>query len=377
MTSRQFCFVALGVICLAWLAYPVQAAPPGVAEIESVVAPMMEKHKVPGVSIAVVNHYQLDWSAGFGRRAVAIEEPVDPHTLFQAASISKPVTALAVLKLAQDGKLGLDDDVNQKLASWHVPASALLEGRPITLRKLLSHTAGLSVHGFPGYEPGKPLPTIVQVLAGEKPANTQAVVVQFKPGYMYRYSGGGYSVMQLLLTEATHQPFPTFMREQVLDPLGMNESTFDLPLPKEKTAHAAYGYLANGDLVAGNYHLYPEMAAAGLWTTPTDLCQVVIDVAKSAAKGDGKLLSQATAKEMLTVQKGSYALGLVVQGEGDERSFSHGGGNEGFRCLLVGYPATGRGMVIMTNSNSGGAIFGKTLEAIAKAYGWPTPVLRE
>src|SRR5690242_14923074 len=148
MTARQFWFVALGAMCLAWVEYPVQAAPPGVAEIESVVAPLMKKHKVPGLSIAVVNNYQLDWSAGFGRRAAEIEEPVDPHTLFQAASISKPVTALAALKLVQDGKLNLDDDVNQKLVSWHVPASALVDGRPITLRKLLSHTAGLSVHGF-------------------------------------------------------------------------------------------------------------------------------------------------------------------------------------------------------------------------------------
>ncbi|HEY2894397.1 MAG TPA: serine hydrolase domain-containing protein [Pirellulales bacterium] len=376
MITRQFWLVVLGAICLGSIDHPVQAAPPGVAEIESVVAPLMKKHKVPGLSIAVVNNYQLDWTAGFGRRATALDEQVDPHTLFQAASISKPVTALAALKLVQDGKLNLDDDVNQKLTAWHVPASALLDDRPITLRKLLSHTAGLSVHGFPGYELGKPLPTILQVLAGEKPANTEAVVVQFKPGYMYSYSGGGFSVVQLLLTEVTHQPFAAFMHEQVLNPLGMNESTFDLPLSKEKASLTAYGYRANGDVVAGNYHVYPEMAAAGLWTTPADLCQVLIEVAKSAAKGQGKLVSQATAKEMLTVQKGSYALGLAVEGEGDGRSFSHGGGNDGFRCHLIGFPSTGRGVAIMTNSDSGGAIFAKTLDAIAKAYDWPTPVFR-
>jgi CubicO group peptidase (beta-lactamase class C family) len=277
--------------------------------------------------------------------------------------------------LVQDGKLDLDADINQKLTSWHIPASPMLEGHPITLRRLLSHTAGLSVHGFPGYEVGKPLPTIVQVLSGEKPANSKAVVVEVKPGYMYRYSGGGTSVVQLLLTEVTHQPYPVLMREQVLDPLKMNESTFAQPLPKAKTSNAAYGHLANGDVVSGNYHVYPEMGAAGLWTTPADLCQVVIEVAKSAAKGDGKLLSQATAKEMLTVQKGSYALGVVVQGAGDDRSFSHGGGNEGFRCHLLGYPSSGRGMVIMTNSNSGGALINPTLAAIAKAYDWPTPPL--
>lgn len=375
MTARQFWFVALGAMCLAWAEFPVQAAPPGVAEIESVVVPLMEKHKVPGVSIAVVNNYQLDWAAGFGRRALALDDRVDAHTLFQAASISKPVTALAALTLVQDHKLDLDADVNQTLTSWHVPDSPLLEGRPITLRKLLSHTAGLSVHGFPGYEPGKPLPSVVQILAGEKPANNKPVVVEFKPGYMFRYSGGGTSVVQLLLTEVTRQPFPAIMRERVLDPLEMSESSYEQPLPKDRIPRAAFGYRANGSLVVGNYHVYPEMAAAGLWTTPSDLTKVLIDIAKSAARGDGKLLSQATANEMLTVQKGSAALGVFIHGEGESRSFRHGGANDGFRCQLIGYPSSGRGAVIMTNSDNGGAICNEILAAIAKAYGWPTPTV--
>ena len=268
----------------------------------------------------------------------------------------------------------LDEDVNRRLTSWHLPDSPLLIGRPVTLRLLLSHSAGLSVHGFPGYSTDEPVATLMQVLSGSPPANTAPVKVVMKPGYKFSYSGGGYSVMQQLLIDVTGKPFPDFMREQVLEPLEMVHSTYEQPLPAELAGEAAAGHRDNQP-IAGRWHVYPEMAAAGLWTTPSDLALVMIEVGSSYAGRGGKLLSPGMIAEMLKPQSGgtvTYGLGFSVRGEGGAFTFSHGGSNEGFRCELVGVPATGQGVVIMTNSESGGKLLAAVLPVVSEAYGWPT-----
>jgi CubicO group peptidase (beta-lactamase class C family) len=318
----------------------------------------------------VVKDFKIDWADAFGKRAATLADPVRTTTLFQAASISKPVTALAVMKLAQAGAVDLDADVNKTLKSWQVPDSPLLKDHPITLRKLLSHSAGLSVHGFAGYAPSEKQPSLIEILDGTKPANNLPIRPEIKPGYLMRYSGGGYCVMQQLLVDITGKSFPRFMKEEVLDPLEMNDSTYEQPLASHLVDQAAFGHRAHGVLVEGNYHVYPEMAPAGLWTTPSDLARVVIDLSKSLARGDGRLLSTATAKEMTTVQKGNFGLGVVMQGDGANRSFAHGGSNEGFRCQLIGYPADGHGLIVMTNSDTGDIVIGPIIQAIKKAYGW-------
>jgi CubicO group peptidase (beta-lactamase class C family) len=341
------------------------------AQLEKTILAAMERSAVPGVSIAVVENYKLDWAEGFGRRVATLDDPVRATTLFQAASISKPVSALAVLRLCEQGQVDLDADVNTRLKSWQVPDSPLLKDRPVTLRKLLSHTAGMTVHGFPGYATNDEQPTLLQILDGAKPANTAPIRVDVKPGYMFRYSGGGYCVAQQLVLDVTGKTFPEFMQEQVLRPLGMSSSTFEQPLPIGRASEAAFGHRAHNALIEGNFHVYPEMAPAGLWTTPSDLAKIVIDLSRSFAHGDGKLLSANMAGQMLTIQKGSNGLGVVVRGEGPQTSFSHGGSNEGYRCHMVGYPATGRGLVIMTNSDTGDAVIDVVSKAVAKAYGWP------
>jgi CubicO group peptidase (beta-lactamase class C family) len=341
------------------------------AQVAEAITAAIERHQVPGVSIAVVNDYRIDWADGFGVVAAGGSKPVTSTTMFQAASISKPVAALAALRTVELGKLQLDEDVNPRLTSWHIPPSPLTAGRPITLRRLLSHTAGLNVHGFPGYGVDESVPTLVQVLAGAPPANTAPIKVEVKPGYMFRYSGGGYSIAQLLLTEVTGVPFADYMRQQVLEPLHMTHSTYQQPLPEMLADQAATGHRAKAQPIAGNWHVYPEMAAAGLWTTPSDLAQVVIDVASTAAGRKGKLLSPGMIAEMLTVQKGTYGLGFALKGEARSQSFSHGGSNEGFRCLLVGFIATGQGAVIMTNSDTGSALVPQVLAVVSQAYAWP------
>src|SRR5690348_12170020 len=219
----------------------------------------MEHYKVPGVSVAFFDHGQILWTHAYGLADVAAKKPVTPDTLFQAASISKPVSALAALRLVQDGKLSLDEDVNVKLKTWKVPDNAFTEKEKVTLRRILSHSAGLTVHGFPGYASGAPIPSVVQILNGEKPANTDPIRVDVVPGTLWRYSGGGYVILQTLLSDVTGKSFPQLMRELVLDPAGMARSTYEQPLPKSRAAEASTPYRANGDPVTGGPHTYPEM----------------------------------------------------------------------------------------------------------------------
>lgn len=221
----------------------------------------MSAYRVPGVSIAIIHNGSIEWAQGFGAAQVG-GGPVTTETLFQAGSISKPVAAMAALHLVEKGTLALDSDVNQALTSWKIPASAAAPGAVVTLRELLSHTAGLTVHGFPGYAAGTPIPTLVQVLDGEKPANTAPVRLEAAPGSRWKYSGGGYTVMQQLLLDVSHQPFPKLMHDTVLAPIGMTRSTYEQPLPTELRSGAATPYKANGAPVEGGFHIYPEMAAA-------------------------------------------------------------------------------------------------------------------
>lgn len=343
----------------------------GQAPAPMTMASRMAHYKVPGVSVAFFDHGQIIWTRAYGFADVAAKKPVTPETLFQAASISKPVTALAALHLVQEGKLSLDEDVNVKLRTWKVPENEFTEKEKVTVRRILSHSAGLTVHGFPGYAAGEPIPTVVQILNGEKPANTEPIRVDVVPGTLWRYSGGGYVVLQTLLGDITGKPFPELLSELVLRPAGMTHSTYEQPLPKNLWPDAATPYRANGDPVTGGWHTYPEMAAAGLWTTPSDLARVAIEVQKEYAGTSSKILSQDMARQMLTHQMGSWGLGFGLESTGNKPSFSHGGANEGFRCNLFAYTDGGQGLAVMTNSDSGGELTQEIYRSVAKEYGWP------
>jgi CubicO group peptidase (beta-lactamase class C family) len=327
--------------------------------------------RVPGVSIAVLEDGDLAWAKGYGVTAADGTEPVTTNTLFQAASISKPTTALAVLRLVQQGRLDLDEDVNRYLRSWQVPANGEWQPR-LTLRHLLSHTGGVTVHGFPGYRADEPLPTLLQILRGEPPANTAPIRVDTIPGLQFRYSGGGTTIIQQLLVDLLEKPFPELMRELVLEPVGMTDSTFALPLPEPFTRQAATGHRFDGAPLLGKWHVYPEQAAAGLWTTPTDLARLTLAVQRSFAGHEGAFLSSDLVRAMLTRQFGSnLGLGFFLEGNGPNLRFYHGGGNEGFRCLLVAYAEWPLGAVVMTNGDAGGNLNVEILETIGAEYGWP------
>jgi CubicO group peptidase (beta-lactamase class C family) len=334
-------------------------------------AERMAFHKVPGVSIAVINEGKIEWAKGYGVLETAGSNAVTTETLFQAASISKPVTAMASLALVEQGKLNLDENVNSKLTSWHVPDNEFTKSEKVTLRRILSHSAGITVHGFPGYAADEKVPTLTQVLDGEKPAaNTDPIRVDILPGKQLRYSGGGYTVLQQLMIDVTGKPFPDLLQEVVLGKIGMTHSTFAQPLRRELEGIAATGHRPGGEAIKGRWHTYPEMAAAGLWTTPSDLALFAIELMESAQGKSSKVLSPKMARQMLTKESGSYGLGISVGDIQGTTKFSHGGGNEGFTCILVAYVETGQGAIVMTNSDNGPRLFNEILRAISQEYNW-------
>ncbi len=253
---------------------------------------LMQLYKVPGLSIAVIDNFQIAWAKGYGVIEAGSAAPVTPTTLFQAGSISKPVVATGALYLVEQGKLSLDEDVNQNLKTWQVPENEFTKSEKVTLRRLMSHRAGLTVHGFPGYDVNDPLPTLVQIFNGEKPANTAPIRVDFVPGTQVRYSGGGVTIEQQLMMDATGKPFPALLREIVLSKIGMADSSYEQPLPPALAARTAGGTYWDGKAVHGRWHIYPEMAAAGLWTTPTDLSKFAIEIALSKHGKSNRVLSE-------------------------------------------------------------------------------------
>lgn len=327
----------------------------------------MRHHHVPGVSIAVIENYQLAWARGYGVMQAGAAQAVTTSTLFQAASISKPVAALAALNLVEQGKLQLDEPVNHKLKSWRLPENDFTRATPVTLRQLLSHSAGTTVHGFGGYPQGDAVPTLVQVLDGAPPANSDAVRVDTVPGKTWRYSGGGTSVAQQLMQDVTQESFTALMQRLVLAPLAMTHSTFAQPLPAEKASTAAHGHKPDGSVIKGGWHVHPEQAAAGLWTTPSDLAQFALALMQDTAGASAML----TRQPGLSAQGGRMGLGVFLEGHGRAMRFSHGGSNAGYKCYLIAFPQTGQGAVVMTNGDGGGALLREINRAIAAEYAWP------
>jgi len=330
------------------------------------VAERLAHYHVPGASAAFVSDGKIEWAKGYGYSSREEQKLVTPEIMFQAASISKPVAAMTALRLVELGKLSLDEDVNVKLRSWKIPANDFTRDNPVTLRKILSHTAGLTVHGFPGYAEGEPLPTLIQILDGRKPANSPPVRVDIAPGKQMRYAGGGYEVMQQLIEDVTGRPFAAVAQGLVLDPLGMKHSTYRQPPPESLRPLAASAYQADGQPIPGKYHIYPEDAAAGLWTTPSDLAQVIFEIQRP-----GRVLKPETVEQMLTPVLDHWGLGLQLQDTDGQKSFSHGGSNAGFECLLFAYRQGGQGAVVMTNGDAGSELASEILASIAALDHWP------
>ena len=336
------------------------------------IAELMARFNVPGVSIAVVRDHQIHWAKGYGIADVATGAPVDTGTMFQAASISKPVAAMAVLRAVQDGVFTLDTDINRILTSWKLEGGGFTKDRPVTPRTLTSHTSGLGDgFGFPGYDPADSVPTALQFLQGSKRSNVGVLFMERPPMTLMEYSGGGVTLMQQALSDARKRPFADIMRDDVLRPLGMTRSTFEQPLPASLDRNAARAHSRDGKAMGAKWRIHPEQAAAGLWTTPSDLARVVIEVQRAGAGQSNRVLSRALAQEMLSpVGVGDYAVGFAIQKIGQGWYFAHGGSNWGFRGTLIAHKVKGYGLVILTNADQGGAVAGELSRRVQRVYEW-------
>ncbi|MGE0552756.1 MAG: serine hydrolase [Gemmatimonadales bacterium] len=339
-------------------------------------AERMAHHHVPGLSIAVIDSGRIAWARAVGLREAGSPDSVDNETVFQAGSISKPTFAVLAMRLVEDGVLELDQDVNERLSSWRVPENRFARSEKVTLRRLLSHRAGLTVHGFPGYPPGQPVPTVVQILDGAAPANTAPVRVDTFPGAIERYSGGGTTVAMLLVTDVTGRGLPELMDDLVFGPVGMSRSSYRQPLPEALRANAASGHRPDGAMVTGRYNTYPEMSAAGLWTTATDLAKLAIELQRIRTGTGGSLMGPATLAEMFTPQgppgRAGFGIGYHLDGSGPELEFAHDGADLGFRASFVAFAERGQGAVVMTNGDNGDGLAAEILAAVAVEYDWPS-----
>lgn len=328
----------------------------------------MQAYGVPGVSVAVIHRGRVQWARGWGVRDMASCQPVTPDTAFQAASISKLVTAVLALRMVERGALALDDDINAALRAWQLPDAGVVARSPVTLRGLLSHTAGLNVHGFPGYPADASLPTAVQVLRGSPPANTEAVRVLAAPGGAWRYSGGGYVAAQVALEDSTGIPFAQLAHDEVFDRVGMRHSAFAQPPTGHLRDNLALAHV-DGRVIAGGYHVYPELGPAGLWTTAGDLALLVLDLQASAKGRPARLLSPDMTATMLSPVEGTWGLGPALYGTGPGRRFGHDGVNAGFEATMVAYVEHGEGVIVLTNG-PGKRLADEIVRAVAVDYGW-------
>ncbi|MFT6842632.1 MAG: CubicO group peptidase (beta-lactamase class C family) [Psychroserpens sp.] len=328
----------------------------------------MEHYNVPGVSIAIVENREVRWAKGYGMANTESKIEVNSNTIFQAGSISKPLAALAALKLVEEDSLNLDQDISEYLKDWQIPESQFTKDEKVTLRRLLTHTAGMTVHGFPGYKQTDTFPTIIEVLDGK--GNTPQIFVDTIPGSIWRYSGGGYTLMEKLVEDISKKPLDKYMAEEFLIPIGMNNSTYEQPLGTKYHSNASAAYNSKGELIKGLWNNYPEQAAAGLWTTPTDLAKYCIEIQKIlSGKNDG-ILSKKTIDQMLTKHKNNWGLGPSLQWKNDSLIFRHGGKNEGFTNEFISFANKGSAVIVMTNADNGGKLIGEILRSVSNYYAW-------
>ncbi|MCL1872714.1 MAG: beta-lactamase family protein [Clostridiales bacterium] len=333
-------------------------------------AEKLEKNNIPAISIAIIDNYQISGVFTYGSKNKETKEKVTADTLFQAASISKSVFAVAVMRLVEKGTLDLDMDITEYLIDYKLPTYDGKEHK-ITLRQILSHNAGLNVHGFEGYRQNKKKPTIENILNGSGPANSARLELAKAPETGFQYSGGGFILAQKIVTDVCGYEFIEIMNELALFPFVMTSSTFLQPLPDDRLKEIAHGYNAKNQSLPGGYNIMPELAAAGLWTTPSDLARFGIEVMR-AIKGESTLLGKESARSMLEAAYGNpeYGLGFQLGYSRKGKTFGHDGHNYGYLSKMQFCPAEGSGIVIMQNSDGSNLVLNEVFYAFWDVYGW-------
>jgi len=338
----------------------------------------MEQFSVPAVSVAVIDDRELAWARAWGVIKTGVDEPVTAETIFQAGSVSKPVAALLALALVGDSELELDRPVNDVLQSWRVPENDLTRAEPVTLRHIITHQAGFTPFSYLIQRDQSKVPGMAELLAGGI-RDWPVVTVEFVPGSRHAYSNAGYCALQLVLEEASGLSLHQLATREMFGPLKMSHSHFDEPLGSEVLANAASGHTRKrtgegqrreAEPVEGKAEIAPG-ATGGLWSTPTDLARVVVEVMRAWHGESELLIPPELSREFLTPQVENEGLGIYLLGEGPTLRARHGGSMVGFICLLVFYPNSGQGAVLMSNSDGGRWLQQELLAAIAEEYEWP------
>lgn len=329
------------------------------------------RNQTPALSLAVLSAGEIAWSGAYGLADASTGRAAAPSTSFQAGSIAKPVTAAAVLRLAEAGEVDLDASISDYLISYSLPTPQPQEtsDNPVTLRSLLSHTAGLAGGGYQGYPPDAPTPSDIEILQGDGAANSPALEIVAAPGQSLVYAGAGYTLVEVALHDALGADFSPLMDRWILDPARMHHSSFDQSSPLEPGADIALGHDTAGAVIDGGWRVHPEQAAAGLWTTAEDLAQMLRGLHLSYA-GSGDLLSQETARDLFTEQRDGHAFGWVLRETPTGFFAAHSGGNEGYRAYVILNPETGDGAALLANGNNGMAVIAETVRALSDTYGW-------
>ncbi len=336
-------------------------------------AERMGHYGVPGLSVALLRDGAVAWARGFGVKQVGTDDAVDAETVFSVGSVSKVGAAATTLRLVDAGQLDLDRDVGDYLTSWSIPDNPFTDEAPVTLRRLMSHTAGATVHGFADFQPGEELPTTVQILEGSGPAKNPPVVVDEAPGSLWRYSGGGTTIEQLVIEDATEMPFAEAAQSWVFEPLGMARSTYVNPLP-ESHGNIARAHDGRGRPAAlpRGWEAMPEAAASGLWTSPSDYARLLLAFRSSWLGEPEGFLTHDLAQDLMTeVAPGNYGLGPQLAGDGPSRRYMHGGANESYKAFFVVFLESGDGVIAFTNGTRGTDLIEEIVAALARTEGWP------
>ncbi len=326
----------------------------------------------PGFSVGVIENGHIIHSKGFGALQKGKPNSTNHNTVFSVGSVSKMVNAALILRLVAEGKLDLDRDINHYLTSWQVPSNRYTQSSKVTLRYILSHTAGFSQHGFADFLPNEILPNTLQTVTGSGPVKHGPVRLMFAPGSAMDYSGGGTTVSQLIVEDVTGLTYPQAAQKYVFEPLKMHRSTFVNPLPK------SHGNIAKAHDRAGRptalprgYEAMPEMAASGLWTSSTDLALFTTALLNSYHSDNG-FLPKALMQDMVTpVYPSWHGLGPRVNGIGATHVFHHGGANNSYRAWMEGHIANKNGIVILTNSARGHELYRQVRQIASSVFNWP------
>ncbi len=327
----------------------------------------MARFQVPALSAAVVRDMEISWSQAWGVLEEGKDVQATPTSLFQTASISKFVTAVGALHVVREGQISLDEDIATYLGDWHLPRGEY--AGEVTLRQLLSHSAGVSTPGFDGYGVEDELPSLIQILEGGDLVNSPPVRVVEQPGERFRYSGGGYLLVQKVMEEVTGEPFEEIMQKRVFSPLEMADSVY-APLDPSLHLRAASGH-SNAKPIPGKGPIHVETAAGGLWSTPSDLLKLTVEIMKAYRGEDGMVLGPEVAREMLEPGFWEFGLGVRVLGEGLNLRFNHGGATRGWHGQVIAYPERGEGVAVLTNGANGYVVWPEVERGLACSLGWP------